>query len=39
MEKMFVYFDILKNLRLKEIHYFIDVYINKNFKVVEGQFS
>ncbi|MBN8199181.1 hypothetical protein ACFWGC_29535 [Cytobacillus pseudoceanisediminis] len=39
MEKMYVYFDILKNLRLKEIHYFIDVYINQNFKVVEGENS
>lgn len=39
MEKMFVYFDILKNLRLKEIQYFIDVYINKNYKVVTGNFT
>ncbi|MEH7503312.1 hypothetical protein V7152_15085 [Neobacillus drentensis] len=39
MEKMFVYFDILKNLRLKEIQYFIDVYINKNYKVVKGDFT
>lgn len=39
MERMFIYFDILKTLRLKEIHYFIDVYINKNYKVVEGDFS
>jgi hypothetical protein len=39
MEKMFVYFDILKSLRLKEIHYFLDVYINQNYKVVTGNFT
>jgi hypothetical protein len=39
MEKMFVYFDILKNLRLKEIQYFIDVYIDKNYKIVKGDWS
>lgn len=39
MEKMYVYFDILKSLRLKEIHYFLEVYINENYKIVENGFS
>jgi hypothetical protein len=39
MEKMYVYFDILKSLRVKEIEHFIDVFINKNYKAVEGQFA
>lgn len=34
MEKIFIYFDILKSLRMKEIHHFIDVFVNKNYKVV-----
>jgi hypothetical protein len=39
MEKMYVYFDILKSLRVQEIQHFIDVFINKNYKVVEGLFD
>ncbi|MEK4485120.1 hypothetical protein MHH81_05895 [Psychrobacillus sp. FSL H8-0484] len=39
MEKMYVYFDILRNLRVKEIHYFIDVHLNQNYKVTEGMFA
>ncbi|POZ56226.1 hypothetical protein LYSIN_01009 [Lysinibacillus sphaericus] len=43
MEMMYVYFDTLKQMRIKDIMSFQDVFINKNYKMIfkhiEGEFG
>lgn len=39
MEMIYIYFDILSQLRVKEIMLFQDVYIQKNYKIIEGTSS
>lgn len=39
MEMIYIYFDILNQLRVKEIMLFQDVYIQKNYKIIEGTFG
>lgn len=39
MEMIYIYFDILSQLRVKEIMLFQDVYIQKNYKILEGTFG